>query len=187
MRPPCGFLRPGPRHHRSGLDSQKLPRLLPEQDDGRPCRGNGVLRPRRALADNAHPDSAQVLTWNDYTLGTQFEPSWPKKARDCVDIYGQPCLTRRNRYQYETLNDCTKAVGSPPDHSLAADGSSRSSSRTIHGQPHLPENRHRDAGQLLTTAKLRLPLLISWAGGGSCGTGNSHRRRAAPGRPTAPP
>ncbi|CAE7570592.1 unnamed protein product [Symbiodinium microadriaticum] len=57
------------------------------------------------------PEYVQLVTWNDYTEGTQLEPSWIRREGECVDVCGENCLTVSDCHSNGLLTDCMKPVG----------------------------------------------------------------------------
>ncbi|CAK9087146.1 Hypothetical protein SCF082_LOCUS41197 [Durusdinium trenchii] len=57
------------------------------------------------------PEFIQLTTWNDYTEGTQLEPSWLRPNDECVDVCGENCLLTTDCHSFGLHTDCTKPVG----------------------------------------------------------------------------
>ncbi|CAE8711556.1 unnamed protein product [Polarella glacialis] len=77
------------------------------------------------LAGEHRPEFVQLTTWNDYTEGTQIEPSWLRLDNTCVDVCGSSCLTTENCNTFGLFTDCTKPLGTswgPADPSCGITG-----------------------------------------------------------------
>lgn len=77
-----------------------------------------LLEPNVSLLDitlqrarRHRPEFIQITTWNDYTEGTQLEPSWLRRNDECVDVCGENCLLTTDCHSYGLHTDCTKPVG----------------------------------------------------------------------------
>jgi len=85
----------------------------------RDCYYNKTLQePNVSLLDTTlqrarrhRPEFIQLVTWNDYTEGTQLEPSWLRRNDECVDVCGENCLLTTDCDSYGLHTDCTKPVG----------------------------------------------------------------------------
>ncbi|CAE8629124.1 unnamed protein product [Polarella glacialis] len=62
-------------------------------------------------ASEHRPEFVQMTTWNDYTEGTQIEPSWLRLDNTCLDICGSSCLTTESCDSFGLFTDCTKPLG----------------------------------------------------------------------------
>ncbi|CAE8591672.1 unnamed protein product [Polarella glacialis] len=62
---------------------------------------------------------------DDYTEGTQIEPSWLRLNNTCIDICGSSCLTTESCNSIGVFTDCTKPLGTswgPADPSCGITG-----------------------------------------------------------------
>jgi len=82
-----------------------------------------MLEPTLQRASDHRPEFLQLVTWNDYTEGTQVEPSWLRLDGECVDVCGESCFTKQDCHSYGLLTDCTKpyAKDSGPGHPSCGD------------------------------------------------------------------
>eukprot|EP00931_Biecheleriopsis_adriatica_P096425 TRINITY_DN7007_c0_g1_i2.p1 TRINITY_DN7007_c0_g1~~TRINITY_DN7007_c0_g1_i2.p1 ORF type:complete len:2100 (-),score=266.06 TRINITY_DN7007_c0_g1_i2:89-6388(-) len=72
-----------------------------------------LLQSTLRRARDHRPEYVQLATWNDYTEGTQLEPSWLRREGECVDVCGENCPLIADCHSYGRLTDCSKPLGMP--------------------------------------------------------------------------